>query len=219
MPDLSCSAAIRPGAASNSCTLNFVVTDGVDLYVGAAGHCAHVGKRLRVAGVPGEVGTFVLARSNYATVGDWAFARIDAEDRAWVDPEMCRFAGPHAGPTGATARTPLPGEVVLHYGHGASSGSREETRARAGPVVVDVFSASTFTFVSNVDVGDSGSPVRAATGEAAGIAIGTLAPGQVPNLVVASQFTLAMDDLAAHLGRPVQLVEGASPLVAPLVVA
>ncbi len=202
---LACPPAIRPGAASNSCTLNFVVTDGIDLFIGAAGHCADVGKRLTVAGVPGEVGTAVLDGQG----GDWAFFRIDPEDHVYVDATMCGFGGPTAGPMGAH-RKAVPGEPVLHYGHGASLGQIEETKGRAGAPAIPfpLLGGHSFAFVGSVDGGDSGSPVRAVTGEALGIAVAAVLPGAAPTLVIASDFTSAVDELADALGRPVWTVEG-----------
>lgn len=213
--DTSC-APIRPGARmANGCTLNFVVTDGSDLYVGTAGHCASLGDPLVVAGAPGAHGSVVFD----AARRDYAFFRIDPASHGLVDPTMSRFAGPTRGPTGANVRDPLAGEMVYHYGHGVSAGSMEETRARAGPVVlmadnpVGALRIAQFVFVSNANGGDSGSPVRLATGEAAGILV---AAGPVlgynPAVLIAEPFSDAMADLAAALGRPVRLVEGRAPI-------
>lgn len=210
--DLTCPAAIRPGAASNSCTLNFVVTDGEKLYIGGAGHCAGLGKRLRVAGVPGEVGTAVH-RACCGLAGDWVFFEIDPEDEASVDPTMCRYGGPVAGALGAS-RMPIPGELALHYGHGRGHGQTTETKGRVGAAVVPLpVLGPVFGYVGSVGVGDSGSPVRAASGEAIGIAVAALAPQgtigyEYYGLVVASNFQDALDSLAADLGRDVWVVEG-----------
>jgi len=206
----SCPAAIRPGANSNSCTLNFVVTDGIDLFIGAAGHCTYPGKRLTVAGVPGQVGTVVHHRSEIvAGTGsrDWAFIKIDPEDRIYVNPTMCRWGGPSATALGS-ARAPEPGEVVLHYGWGVSYGLFENTRGRAGVTIITDPTNPVFAFVGAVAGGDSGSPVRLASGEAAGIAVATALPGYVPNYVLATRFDAALADFSAALGRPVTVVTG-----------
>jgi hypothetical protein len=206
--DLHCAPGIRPGASSNSCTLNFVVTDGTDLYIGAAGHCAYTGKRLSVAGVPGQVGTFVLVRNEFLA-RDWAFARIDPEDRAFVKGTLCRWAGPFANPaSGADVRTPDVGDVALHYGHGVALGATEAARGRVGAVIPNVFGPTVFTLIASVSGGDSGSPVRLATGEAAGIVEAAALPWYEPTLTVAMRFDLAMEDLSDALGRPVALVDG-----------
>ena len=43
---------LRPGARlSNGCTMNFVFTDGTNLYIGTAGHCtSSVGQRMSTGG-------------------------------------------------------------------------------------------------------------------------------------------------------------------------
>lgn len=209
-------APIRPGARmANGCTLNFVVTDGTDLYIGTAGHCANLGDALMVDGAAGVHGVAAFDSARM----DAAFFRIDAGSRGLVDPTMSRFAGPTTGPTGVNVRDPLVGELVYHYGHGVSAGSMEETRARAGPVVFPAndidpeVAYPQFLFVSSANGGDSGSPVRLASGEAAGILV---AAGPVlgynPALLFATPFADAMEDLALALGRPVTLVEGRAPI-------
>ena len=209
-------APIRPGARmANGCTLNFVVTDGTDLYIGTAGHCASLGDALMVDGAPGVHGSLVFD----STTRDAAFFRIDAGSRGLVDPTMSRFAGPTKGPTGVNVRGALVGELVYHYGHGVSAGSMEETRARAGPVVlgsdnpIGALRSNQFLFVSSANGGDSGSPVRLATGEAAGILV---AAGPVlgynPAVLFAVPFDRAMQELGVALGTTMTLVEGRPPL-------
>ncbi|HET6403519.1 MAG TPA: hypothetical protein VFH78_02635 [Candidatus Thermoplasmatota archaeon] len=210
--DTSC-AVIYPGAKAltpiGQCTLNFVVTDGVELYVGTAGHCVRgVGDRVRVPGV--VFGTVV--QSAYGGGRDWAFVRVDPEDRHLVDPTLATWGGPRG------AREAMPGEVVVHHGWGASLGQVDETRGRAGVVVAPVHRG--FIYAGSVDSGDSGSPVMLATGEAAGIAVATIfiplpEPARNPVPVTwATSFPDAMADLEAALGKPVSVVQG-RPLVQP----
>lgn len=207
LADTSC-APIHPGAgvyvSGAFCTMNFVVTDGVELYVGTAGHCVSgTGGRARVAGGL-SFGTVVLDGAR----GDWAFIRVDAEDRDKVDPTLAQWGGP----TGIRAPW-FAGEVVFHYGHGASLGQVPETRGRAGDVLLAGAESSSFLFAGSVDSGDSGSPVMLATGEAAGIAVATIFLEGVPVPVTfASRFDLAVDELSDALGKPVAIVSGA-PLV------
>lgn len=204
LADTSC-APIHPGAGvylpGAFCTMDFIVTDGTDLYVGTAGHCVSgTGGRARVAGGL-AFGTVALDGAR----GDWAFIRVDAEDRDKVDPTLAQWGGP----TGVRAPL-LAGEVVLHYGHGASLGQVPETRGRAGEVLLAGAESSSFLFAGSVDSGDSGSPVVLATGEAAGIVVATvfLAGEPVP-VTFASRFDLALDELSDALGKPVGLVSGA----------
>ena len=213
---ITCPPAIRPGARMTSpagCTMNFVVTDGIDHFIGTAAHCVAPDDIVHVAGV-GRIGRVALEGPN----GDWAFVRIDADKLGLVDPTMCRFGGPHAGLDGKTVREPLPGDVLLHYGHGWVAGSQEPTRGRAAATVLPwAFYGHEFVFLGSAAGGDSGSPVRFATGEAAGILVGILAPGpdvtQAAAVVtVATKFGHAMADLSAFLGREVTVVLGEPPL-------
>lgn len=201
--DTSC-ARIHPGGAvivgGAFCTMNFVVTDGVDLFIGTAGHCVGgTGARARTPGGP-EFGTVALDGHG----GDWAFIRIDRAMHADVDPSLAQWGGP------TTIRAPLlAGEPVLHYGHGASLGQIPETRGRVGEVLVAGADATTFVFAGSVDSGDSGSPVMILTGEAAGIAVATIFAQGVPvPITIATRFDLAADELSDALGRPVTVVQG-----------
>jgi hypothetical protein len=173
--DNSCPAggAIRPGVRSGGCTLSWVLTDGTDLYITTAGHCGGVGTAFSVAGV-GTIGSVVYQEANFdfTNLRDWAFIRIDPAVASFVDPTMVHYGGPFGA--GALAgldpvRPPVPGDGVLHYGHGYGMGQEDGTKARAG--VVAAVLPTAFAYPGEVGGGDSGSPVRFATGEAAGIAV------------------------------------------------
>lgn len=203
LADTSCKP-IHPGGAviigGAFCTMNFVVTDGVDLFIGTAGHCVGgIGARARTPGGP-DFGTVALDGRR----GDWAFIRIDPARYGDVDPSMAQWGGP------TTIRAPLlAGEPVLHYGHGASLGQIPETRGRVGEVVIAGADATTFVFAGSVDSGDSGSPVMILTGEAAGIAVATIfVQGAPVPVTIATRFDLAADELSDTLGRPVTVVQG-----------
>lgn len=165
--------AIRPGVRSGGCTLSWVVTDGTDLYITTAGHCGGVGASFGVAGV-GTIGTVVFRESNFdlTNLRDWAFIRIDPALHAQVDPTMVHYGGPFGAGSAAgldPVRPPVPGDGVLQYGHGRGLGEEDATKARAG--VVAAVLPTAFAYPGEVGGGDSGSPVRFATGEAAGIAV------------------------------------------------
>lgn len=207
--DTTC-APIRPGARmANGCTLNFVLTDGERLYIGTAAHCVAFPMDLRVADAAGDFGDLAWRGS----ANDAALFRIDVEDESRVSPTMSRFGGP----TSSEPKEPTYGEIVMHYGHGASAGTREETRARAGPVVFPnddpLAEYPQFVYVSNADGGDSGSPVVLATGEAAGILVAA-GPvlGYAPALLFATPMTRAIAEAEAALGVELTIVPGA-PLV------
>ncbi|MDX1611768.1 MAG: hypothetical protein R3185_05320 [Candidatus Thermoplasmatota archaeon] len=216
--NLSCDGTIRPGTRAGGCTLAFVVTDGTELYIATAGHCVEIGERLTVPGIEGELGTVVAKGRSKSCADDWAFYRLDPEHRPLVLPTMARWAGPQAPVPGTSpVREPLPGEAVLHYGHGQGLGEEETTRGRAGIALPRDGAISwpnaTFPFAGSIGPGDSGSPVRLSTGEAAGIVV-CQAPEQhevesPADLVVATSFQVAMEGLATAIGEAVHLVQGA----------
>lgn len=203
-PESAC-APIHPGASllvpGDRCTVGFIVTDGLDLFLSTAGHCLREGQRVGVTGRP-EVGTAALRGAH----GDWGFVRVDPEDRSFVDPAFPRWSGPRG------VEPPRAGDVILYEGRGDSSPSGAE--GRVGVVVRADPGARTFWFLGSADHGDSGAPVLRWTGEAAGIVVATLVPGPAPSVVVAVHLDEAMEELADALGRPVALVEGPPPLVA-----
>lgn len=173
--DNTCSSggAIRPGVRSGGCTLSWVLTDGTDLYITTAGHCGGVGASFSVAGV-GAIGSVVYQEANFDFTNprDWAFIRIDPAVASFVDPTMVHWGGPFGAGSAAgldPVRPPVPGDGVLQYGHGYGMGQEEGTKARAG--VVAAVLPTAFAYPGEVGGGDSGSPVRFASGEAAGIAV------------------------------------------------
>ncbi len=170
---LACdSGEIRPGAKANGCTLNFVMTDATDLYIGTAGHCGGVGKRWSMAGI-GGFGTTIFREfdgSNLLAMRDWGLILIDREDHGHVNPTMYRFGGPWTPVDGVESRAPIPGDGVVLYGNGAGFGQEDAGKARASAVGV-LLGDTAFGYAGTVGGGDSGSPVRFATGEPAGIAV------------------------------------------------
>lgn len=215
--DTTCVPPIHPGARSSACTLNWIVTDGVDLYAGAARHCTgSLGQALFVEGVTESVG--VLA---WQGDGDAAFYRIDPEDRPLVSGALEGWGGPHAGPTGVAVRQPYPGEVVLIYGHGYWTDDQPVLRGRPAVTLYAYGDSRTVILAGSASGGDSGAPYMLASGEAAGfISAGVFVNNLIPTCppparcdlpsqgVFASPLHLMMRDLGRALGRPVTLVEG-----------
>lgn len=191
---------VRPGARASGCTLNFLLSDGVDLYAATAGHCGGLGKTYHVPGV-GPIGQVVFRQfdSNLLNLKDWALIRIDEEAAAKVNPTLYQWGGPVAGPVFGTVRVPVPGDSVYHYGHGRGFGEEDATRARAGIVAAPV-GTTAFVWPGTVGPGDSGSPVRLGTGEAAGIAVigGVIITGDNEEFL-ASQCA-SLDDAASWEG-------------------
>ena len=205
--DASCLPPIHPGARmANGCTLNWVVTDGTDLFVGTARHCTGaLGEALFVTGVASPVGVLVFRGTL-----DSAFYRIDAEDRGLASGTMAGWAGP----SGVAPLGPHPGQAVLQYGWGVATQDQPAARGRAGEVVFAHLNGSTFLYAGQVTGGDSGSPVRLASGEALGHVVAAVAPNGQPTVVVGVTLRSEMLALGASLGRPVTLVDGEPP-VAP----
>ncbi len=175
--DMVCDTGeIRPGARSSGCTLNFVMEDAVgDTYIGTAGHCGGVGKKWSISGL-GEIGVTVFREfvPNLLNLRDWNLIKVHDHQVANVTSTMYRFGGPH-GPATApdpapNVRVPLPGETVFHFGHGNGFGREHATKGRIAPVVAPL-GLTAFVMAGTVGGGDSGSPVRIASGEAAGIAV------------------------------------------------
>ena len=199
--DASCLPPVHPGARmANGCTLNWVVTDGVDLFVGTARHCVGaLGEPLYVSGVASSVGTLAFRGAM-----DSAFYRIDAEDHALVSGTMAGWAGP----SGVAPLGPLPGQRLLQYGWGVATKDVPAARGRVGELVFAHLNGTTFTYAGQVTGGDSGSPVRLATGEALGHVVSAVAPNGQPTLVVGVTLRSEMDALSRQLGRGVTLLTG-----------
>ncbi len=167
---------IQPGAlfraGSAWCSFNFVFTDGVALYIGAAAHCTGApGGRVAVPGV-GEIGTVVYRRYRRDPARpflDFALIRVDEDKHHHVNPSMRRWGGP----TGV-AEMFVPGTPILHYGNGVYLSSPEAARGRVAQLVQvhgpEHGPALDGWYVANAAVigGDSGSGALTFDGKALG---------------------------------------------------
>jgi hypothetical protein len=176
---------IRPGSwmiSPSLCTMNFVFggTSGggggkgkkagggsSGLHIGTAGHCTAVGDEVVLAMAPGvlvNIGRTV--RSVDDGIGnDFALVEIDPALQGSVNPSMAVIAGPTS--TGA----PAVGQVVEHVGHGLVIGTGGTPRAGLVTYVGDGDGqdpTAAYGWDGASTPGDSGSGVRAATGEAVG---------------------------------------------------
>lgn len=134
------------------------------VYIGTAGHCTDTGEDVTIIAAPGvlmNIGTTVKSIDN--GIGD-DFALIE------VRPEMVQFVNPSmavaAGPTGA--KTPVFGDPIVHVGHGLVVGTGGTMRPGIVTWTGDGSEANGYGWDGAATPGDSGSGVRAATGEAVG---------------------------------------------------
>lgn len=190
------------GSSSGFCTLNFAVTDGDTYYVGTAGHCFDTGTDVEVGST--TIGTVVASEHGGVGSFDWAFIEIEDEHAEDVNPTVRRWSGPVKAPAslaGDVARTvqPHPGDPLLYYGQGGHGG-------RAG--VTALWAGSTFHFVGDIAVGDSGGPILNSKGQAVGIITAI-----TPSFNVATNFQSALDSFEAQLGEDLSLVPGEPFLV------
>ena len=171
---------IQPGARLNllpgTCTANFVFASGDERFIGTAGHCVGVGRRIADAsGVP--FGTVVFSVNAYPAL-DFALIQIDANRLADVSPSMRVWGGPtgvaKTGPI--TSETTLPGTPLRQHGYGTTWREYEQTQRRTG--VLGSVPTTIWSGYLPCSGGDSGSGVILASGEALGVLdVALLAPG------------------------------------------
>lgn len=156
------------------CTANFVFIKSGTYGLGTAGHCAAkdaLGAYPDVTayvvpppgqGLPGfyHIGKFVLSHNN-GVGDDFAMIQIYPQYNSWMNPTMPVWGGP----TGVyTSNLPT---VVEHFGHGLVVGTGGTPRAGVAPIMT-ARGGSAFAWYGVGAPGDSGSGVKAVTGEAVG---------------------------------------------------
>jgi hypothetical protein len=199
---------IRPGAwilEPAGCTANFVFGSPGNYAIGTAGHCAEIGDEVTIVAAPEllmTIGKVVKSVDN--GIGD-DFALIDIYDamQQHVRPSMAYFGGPTA------AGDPQLGDLVEHAGHGLVIGTGGTPRA--GVVSYrgegDERGSDAFAWAGAASPGDSGSPVRLVTGEAAGdlthLVVGTpYAPGFIAGTSIERMLQIAGKPLATAPDGP-----------------
>lgn len=236
-------AAIHPGIVTNTkggqCTSNFIFTDGEDLYLGQAAHCAGTGgptatngcnTQSRPLGTEVKLGgtgiTGTLAYSSWIAMqrvgekdlvtcafNDFALVRIpeNAEDR--VNPTVPIFGGPEGLATEVSV-----GETVYSYGNSPlRAGLLHE---KVGVNLANLgggWSHQVLTITPGVP-GDSGSGFLDSNGNAFGV-LTTLAVAPVPTSNGVTDLAMALDYANAHgkkIGH-IELVEGTEPFTAPTI--
>lgn len=220
-------SGIRPGSwmiYPAGCTLNFVFGSADDYYIGTAGHCAEPGDEVTIVAAPGvlmNIGTTV--KSVDGGIGnDFALIDVRPEMEQHVNPSMAYFGGPTA------AGDPQVGDVVEHVGHGVVIGTGGTPRAgvvayrgpgdesddsergkgkKPGGNKGKAAGSDAYAWVGAASPGDSGSPVRLVSGEAAGnlthlVIGGPYVPGDVAGTTIARMLQIAGKPLATAPDGP-----------------
>jgi hypothetical protein len=156
------------------CSANFIFQNNGTYGIGTAGHCAandSLGAYPDVTayvvpplgqGTPGfyHIGQFVLSHNN--DIGDdFAMISIYPQYQSWVNPTMPVWGGPIGV---YTSDSPT---VVEHFGHGVVVGTGGTPRAGVAPIMT-ARNGTAFAWYGVGTPGDSGSGVKAVTGEAVG---------------------------------------------------
>jgi hypothetical protein len=156
---------IRPGAwilFPAGCTTNFVFGGGTS--IGTAGHCVSPGDEVTIVAAPGvlmNIGTTRLSVDR-GIGDDFALIDIYPEMQQYVNPSMSYFAGP------TSSGDPQFGDAVVHSGHGLVIGTGGTPRVGVVTYRGEGDGGDAFGWDGEAMLGDSGSAVREATGEAAG---------------------------------------------------
>lgn len=156
---------IRPGAwiiFPAGCTTNFVFGGGTS--IGTAGHCTSPGDEVTLVAAPGvlmNIGTTSFSVDN-GIGDDFALIDIHPEMEQYVNPSMSYFAGP------TSSGDPQFGDAVVHSGHGLVIGTGGTPRAGVVTYRGPGDGGDAYGWDGEAMLGDSGSAVREATGEAAG---------------------------------------------------
>lgn len=232
-------ASIHPGVqtvtAGGQCTANFVFTNGTDVLLGQAAHCASTGQATDTNGCEADslpLGTPVdvqgadhpgeLVYSSWLTMqqqdetdpgacafNDFALVRIDVNDHDKVNPSVPVFGGPR-GIDGDGAAL---GEQVYTYGNSSLRLGLTQLSPHVGTSLGtsgDGWNTAIYTVTPGLP-GDSGSAVVSQDGEALGILVTlALAPAAGSNGV--TSLGPALDYANAHgdLGSVV-LEDGTEP--------
>lgn len=226
----------RTGDEGAQCTANFVFTDGSEVYLGQAAHCAGTGGSTDVDGCASEslpLGTRVdvegaehpgtLAYSSWISMrdggetdqdtcrfNDFALVRLDPADVARTNPTMPFYGGP----TGVDPDGSRPGEVVFGYGNSELRQGIAALRPKTGTTVGeegDGRSHLVATLPPGVP-GDSGSGYLSADGSALGLlSTLNLAPAAGTNGVSDLKAALDYANGPGGFDGALQLVPGERP--------
>jgi len=183
------------------CSANFVFQRTGAFGLGTAGHCAdrsalgaypdvtaYVNPPVGSGALPGfyHIGKFVLSHNN-GIGDDFAMVEIYPQYASWVNATMPVWGGPIGVYT-----SDLP-TVVEHFGHGTAVGTGGTPRAGVAPIMT-ARGGTAFAWYGVGAPGDSGSGVKAVTGEAVGdfthIVILDGIPGEIlPGMLAGTRMT------------------------------
>ncbi len=231
------SAAIHPGVETftegSQCTANFVFSDGTNVYIGQAAHCAGTGGNTDTNGctsptlavgtpvtISGAAHPGVMVYSSWATMqadhetdantcayNDLALVRVDPADVGTVNPTVPVWGGPDGLDTTGTTS----GEMVYSYGNSILRAGVTLLSPKEGISQGDAGGGWTHAVVTVTPgiPGDSGSAFLDANGNALGVlsTLGVGVPGGVTNNL--GDLSLELQYLHSHSSfTGVQLVPG-----------
>ncbi|MDQ4116935.1 MAG: serine protease [Actinomycetota bacterium] len=218
------------------CTSDFVFTDGTDVFLGQAAHCAGTGSSSETdgctsaslpLGTPVEVvgasrpGTLVYSSwlsmqaagekdPDTCTYNDFALVRLDPADVSRTNPSLPHYGGP----VGMDPDGTQPGETVFGYGNSKLRAGIEALRPKTGTSLGTSGGGRTHTVASLPPgiPGDSGSAYVSADGSALGL-LSTLniAPQAGTNGVSDLRSALDYANDSGDLDNDVELVPGDQP--------
>ncbi|HEU0088460.1 MAG TPA: trypsin-like peptidase domain-containing protein [Pseudonocardiaceae bacterium] len=222
-------ATVHPGVLTTTagdCTSNFVFTNGIDVFLGQAAHCAStegpavtsgcfagsmpLGTPVTVQGAS-HPGTLVYSSwltmqaigetdSDTCAANDFALVKLDPADVAATNPSVPVFGGPTRVDTDGSA----PGESVFTYGNSPLRGGIEQLSPKSGSTLATTnggWTYNIFTITPGLP-GDSGSGVLSANGEALGVLVTlAFAPTTGSNGVTDLSRALAYANQHGNLGE------------------
>ena len=234
-------ATIHPGVQmftdGAQCTANFVFTDGADVYLGYAAHCAGLGGATDTNGcdagslplgtpveIDGASRNGTLAYSSWLTMqqvgetdadtcayNDFALVRIDPADHDKINPSVPFWGGPTR-----VASTTSFGEDVYSYGNSSLRLGLSPLSPKQGTSLgasASGWTHSVYTVTPGIP-GDSGSGFLASDGGAVGV-LSTLAIAPLAGSNGVSDLALALSYARANSSLSPQLAVGTEPF-APL---
>ncbi len=234
-------ATIHPGVMTftdgGQCTANFVFTNGTDVYIGQAAHCAGTGGATETdgcdsgslpLGTPVEVdgasrpGTLVYSSwltmqspsvnetdPNTCAYNDFALIKLDPADYAKVNPSVPYFGGPVS--LGATTSL---GDPVYSYGNSSLRLGLSPLSPKEGyslGAAAGGWTHDVYTVTPGIP-GDSGSAFLSATGAALGT-LSTVAILPFPASNGVSDLGNEFNYMRSHGGPAVDLALGTEPFV------
>jgi hypothetical protein len=235
------SATIHPGVQTFTegaqCTANFIFSDGTNVYIGQAAHCAGTGGNTETNGCtagslplgtqvevdgatrPGTIvySSWLQMQADHETdestcaYNDIALVKLDPADVSRVNPSIPFWGGPNGIDTNDTQL----GENVYSYGNSSLRQGVTLLSPKRGISLgsTDGWTHNVYTVSPGIP-GDSGSAFVNANGQALGV-LSTLAIAPLPASNGVSDLASMLDYMRAHTGLDaVQLVNGTEPFTA-----